>query len=452
MDEFDLVVTGGEIATVHGLRRAGIAIRAGRVAGWLDHGASTGRARVIDAAGRVVMPGLVDAHVHFREPGLTHKEDFQSGTAAAAAGGVTTALVMPTDDPLTLTAADLVAKRHLAEGRLHVDIGLQAAATGPDHVAALAAEGAVSIEVFLGDVPPALLVNDTGRLAAILRAARDVGLVVGVSPADDGVIAAARASCGEGRLAFFKSRPTLSEAAGTALAVAAAADTGAALHLRQITCRASLAFLRDARRHGLDVTGETTPHYLLLDEQEIERQGPWAKVLPPLRPEADRDALWAALRDGALDMVVTDHAPHTEEEKRAGLDDILAAPGGFPGVQTLLPLLLEAVAAGRIAWADLLRLCCEAPARRFGLHPRKGSLEPGADADLVIVDPARNATIRNEDQLSRARATPFAGRAIRGWPVLTMLRGGIVAREGQVTGAPRGQFLARAGSRPFPAS
>jgi dihydroorotase len=447
MARFDLLISGGEVATPEGLRRLDLAVLDGRVAAWLAPGTTADAADRMDAAGLVVMPGAVDAHVHFRDPGLTWKEDFASGTAAAAAGGVTTALVMPTDDPLTLTPGDLAAKRASAQGRLHVDIGLQALATGPDHVAALVAGGAVSIEVFLGDVPPALLVTDMGRFAAILEAAAAAGAVVGVTPADDGVIGAALAQVRpdggtSDRLAFFRSRPPLSEAIGTAKAIATAAATKAAIHLRQVSCRDSLALLREARARGLDITGETTPHYLLLDEAAIERLGPVAKVLPPLRPEADMAALWAGLAAGDLAMVATDHAPHTEAEKAKGETDIWAAPGGFPGVQTLLPLMLDAVAAGRLDWARLVRLCCEAPAARFGLGARKGTLRPGMDADVVLVDPRRCQPVRDADQRSRARRTPFAGWELRGWPVATLLRGALAARDGQPVGAPRGQVLA----------
>jgi dihydroorotase len=195
-----------------------------------------------------------------------------------------------------------------------------------------------------------------------------------------------------------------------------------------------------SRARGLDVSAETTPHYLLLDETVIRRQGPFAKILPPLRGTADRAALWEALRGGGLDMVATDHAPHTVAEKQA---DIWAAPGGFPGVQTMLPLLLDAVAEGRLGWGELVRLASAVPARRFGLWPRKGGLEPGADADLVLVDPLRRAEIRDADQLSRAGRTPFAGRVVTGWPVATWLRGGCVMQDGAILGPPRGIVLAR---------
>ncbi|WP_368416785.1 dihydroorotase family protein [Falsiroseomonas sp.] len=415
------------------------------MAAWLKPGAAASAPETIDAAGLIILPGLVDAHVHFRDPGLTHKEDFASGSAAAAMGGVTTALVMPTDLPPTFTVTDWHAKAALVAGRAHIDIGLQAAATEATHIAALAEAGAVSIEVFLGDMPPVLLLREDTTLRAVMRACRDAAIVLGITPADDSVIAEAESRLrrpGGDPMDFFASRPPLSEANGTRRALEAAAETGVALHLRQISCAESLTLVKQAR--GLDLTAETTPHYLLLEAEEIRRQGPWAKILPPLRSLADQNALWMALRPGeALSMIATDHAPHTQAEKQLGEADIWAAPGGFPGVQSLLPLLLEAVAQGRIGWGDLVRLTSAVPAQRFGLAG-KGSLEPGADADFVLVDPARRMRIADAQQLSRAGRTPFAGHSITGWPIGTWLRGVQIASESGLLGAPRGQVLRRA--------
>jgi dihydroorotase len=441
---FETLIRGGRIGAPTGLQEADLALAEGRVAAWLVPGAAAPARATLDATGRIVLPGLVDAHVHFRDPGLTHKEDFASGSAAAAMGGVTTALVMPTDVPPTFTAAEWHAKAALVPGRAHIDIGLQAAATQATHIAELAAAGAVSIEVFLGDMPPVLLLREDATLRAVMQACQAAGIVLGVTPADDAVIAAAEARlrrAGGDPMDFFASRPPSSEANGTRRALEAAAGTGVALHLRQISCAESLTLVQQAR--GLDLTAETTPHYLLLEAEEIRRQGPWAKILPPLRSAMDQAALWPALQPGgAIRMIATDHAPHTQAEKQPGEADIWAAPGGFPGVQTLLPLLLEAVAQGRMGWGDLVRLTSAAPARRFGLVG-KGSLEVGADADFVLVDPARQGAITDAQQLSRAGRTPFAGRAVTGWPVGTWLRGVQIADESGLLGAPRGRMLRR---------
>ncbi|MCO5092149.1 dihydroorotase family protein [Bosea sp. (in: a-proteobacteria)] len=443
---FDLVVAGGTLMTAGGAVEAGIGIHEGRIAAWLSPGLEVDARERIDATGRFILPGVVDAHVHFRDPGLVHKEDFQTGSAAAAAGGVTTVMVMPTDDPLTLTPDDFEAKRRLAEGRIHVDVALQAALVADtDHVAALADLGAVSFEAFLGDIPSSLLMPDMGRFQAALEAVATAGSVLGVSAADDGVIALALAGVRKdpqaGGLGFFRSRPPLSETVGVAKACAVARQVGGRMHFRQMSCAESTLLLEQARACVPGLSAEVTPHNLLLTQDEIVRQGPFAKVLPPLRQPDDLAALWRALKRGVIDIVATDHAPHAPEEKKAGLDDIWQAPGGFPGVQTLLPLLLDAVAAHHISWADLVRIACEMPARLFGLYPRKGHLAPGADADLVIVDPARAMTIRNEDQLSKAGITPFAGRAVRGTPVLSLLRGRVLMRDGRIAGSPRGEVV-----------
>jgi dihydroorotase-like cyclic amidohydrolase len=276
----------------------------------------------------------------------------------------------------------------------------------------------VSFEVFLGDLAPPLLVTDDGVLRHILARIADVGSIAGVTPTDGAILRAELERIhAEGRrdpLAFARSRPPIAEALGVARACLLASDVGARVHLRQVSCRASIAVLRAARAGYRGISAETMPHNLLLHEDELQRQGPFAKVAPPLRSPADAEALWEALLDGT---------------------------GGFPGLQTWLPLMLDQVAKGRWTLVDLIRCCAEAPARLFGLYPRKGALEPGSDADLVIVDPARTITIDNNSQLSRARVTPFAGRVVTGIPVLTMVRGQVVMRDGALTGTPRGALV-----------
>ena len=452
MTDLDTLISGGTVVTPAGRIDASIGIKDGRIAMIADPVLPLRAPTTIDARGRWVLPGVVDAHVHLREPGFVHKEGFASGTRAAAAGGVTTVMVMPTDDPPTLTPAAFEEKTELARSQAVVDVALQAGITDDlSHVEALARMGAVSFELFLGDMPPGLLVADTGFLCEALATVRAAGAVAGLSPADDGVIRAATAAIPEAEaaapLAFARSRPPLSEAVGVARAIAAARATSARLHVRQVSCRAALEFLAAARRNHPGLSAEVMVHNLFLTEAELERQGPFAKVAPPLRQEADLEALWQALADGVIDLVATDHAPHLPEEKEAGRSDIRKAPGGFPGLQTLLPLMLDAAAAGRITPETLVRLLAETPSRLFGLYPRKGAILPGADADLVLVDPARRIPIRNEDQLSKG--ADHAVRGARGAGLAGVDHGAPPRRHAGRRGRPDALGSGR-GTRPWP--
>ena len=443
---FDVLIRGAHVITAGRLVRATVAVTGETVAGLLHPSVDVSATLMIDAHGLVVLPGLVDAHVHLREPGYAWKEGFRTGTMAAAAGGVTTVMVMPTDNPPTRTPADMEAKVRVATGAAYVDFALQAVVVeSSDQVEELANLGTVSFELFLGDTPPSLLVRDNGEILEILRRIEAIGGIVGITPGDDGIVRAATASLPSEKAieprSFARSRPTIAETLGAARACLLAAEAGARVHIRQVSCRGTVDVLRAARARGARLSAEVTPHNLLLTEDELARQGPYAKVAPPLRAAPDLECLWEALRDGTIDMVATDHAPHLPEEKDAGLQDIRLAPGGLPGLQTFLPLMLDQAARGRWSLIDVARTCAEAPARRFGLYPRKGAVLPGSDADLVLVDPIRRATIENGTQWSRARTTPFAGWTVTGWPVLTLLRGRVVMRETKIEGLPRGRLV-----------
>jgi dihydroorotase len=446
----DLAVRGARVVAAGGTLPATVGIRDGRIALLADPALPVVAREVLDATGLTLLPGLVDAHVHMRAPGFEHKEGFGTGSMAAAAGGVTTVMVMPTTDPPTLTVRDFDHKVRLAAGRAHVDFALQAGVGGGGaEVEALAARGVVSFELFLGDAAPALLLAEDAELREALRLLARVDRVAGVTPTVGAVIhaetARLRAAGRREPAAFARSRPPIAEALGVARVALLAEETGARVHFRQLSCRAAIDVLRAARVRYPRLSAETTPHNLLLHEEELERQGPFAKVAPPLRTPADAASLWEALRDGSLDIVATDHAPHLPHEKEAGRNDIWKAPGGFPGLQTFLPLMLDEVARGRWTLGQLVRCCAETPARLFGLYPRKGAIALGADADLVAVDLGRTLRIENETQYSRARVTPFAGRVVTGCPVLTMVRGQVVMREGQIAGPPRGTLVTPVG-------
>ncbi len=440
----DLIIRDGAVVFPDGVMRGSLGIAGGRIAAAFEREPDAPAAATIDAAGKIVLPGLVDAHVHFREPGLVHKEGFATGSQAAAAGGVTTVMVMPTDNPMTTTPDLFTRKIELAAGACRVDYALQAG-LGPDtrHVRALADLGAVSFEIFLADLTPPMLVSEAAELLACLAAVRAVEGIAGITPGDDGIVRArtqeAQRADRTDPLGLARARPPIAEAMSLARACLAAAETGGRVHIRQVSCAASVTVLRALAPAGL--SAEVTPHNLLLEEQELARQGALAKVVPPLRQRADIEAVRAALRDGTIAMIATDHAPHLPAEKRPADGDIWKAPGGFPGVQSFLPLMLRLVGDGVLSYSQLARACCEEPARRFGLHPRKGTLAVGADADIVIVDPSRPFTIRNEDQLSKALLTPFDGWTAPATPVLALLRGEVVMRDGRPVGPARGRFI-----------
>ncbi|GAB2899793.1 dihydroorotase [Paraburkholderia jirisanensis] len=440
---FDLLLRGATVVNATGMLRADLGVSGGRVAALL--------APQTEAAARVerrvdgcfLLPGLVDAHVHLREPGLTHKEDFVSGTRAAAAGGVTTLLDMPTDEPWTDSADTLADKIQLAAGRLHVDVGFQIAlrrAVQHAELAAMRALGTVSCEVFTADVPGDYLHAQQSELVCALRMLREFDVLAGVSPGDQSLLDAAPA--GRDVAAFVASRPPLAEASGIARAVLAAAETGARVHVRQTNSALGIATWRRMRDLA-DVSIETTPQCLLFTADDYARHGANLKASPPMRAEHDRVALLAALRDGLIDIVATDHAPHTKAEKAASYERFADVPGGMPGVQTLLATMLHFVETGDIDLPALVRMCAANPAQRFGLGASKGALAPGCDADILVLDPAQYTSLTDAGQLSRAAYTPFAGMQVRGRLTEVYLRGEPVHRDQQPSAAfpPTGKVI-----------
>jgi len=444
----DTVVHGGTIVTGGEQMRADLLIHAGRIVGVGHMLDGQPIAEQIDASGKYVIPGLVDAHVHFREPGMIHKEGFESGTKAAAAGGVTTVLIMPTDDPLTVTPSQVEAKARSGEGRSYVDFAVLAL-LGEDtsYVDALTAMGVLSLEIFVASLPPPHCIADNQSLFEACTYAAAAGMTIGFTPGDTAIVdarcAMLRLSGKRDPCSFAQSRPPIAEALGVARACLMAEHIGASLHIRQVSSKSSVRLIRDAKRRCETLSCEVMPHNLLLSQNELERQGPYAVMSPPLRCEDDMNALWAGVLDGTIDMVATDHAPHLPQEKELGRKDVWRTPLGVPGLQTCLPVMLQQVADCRLTLSDVVRLCCEAPAKRFGLYPRKGSLLPGADADLVILDLTREFEIRNDEQYSKAYVSPFAGWKITGVPVLTMLRGQTIVCDGKIKGHPTGCSIFR---------
>jgi len=433
MAAFDLVIRNGFVVNHDGIGRADIGARGGRTAAIGDLSQASAGV-VLDAAGLHVLPGVIDTQVHFREPGAEHKEDLEAGARGAVLGGVTAVFEMPNTKPLTTTAEALADKLARARGRMWCDHAFYvgATATNVDRLAELERlPGACGVKIFMGSSTGDLLTEDDETLSRVLGAIRRRCAV----HAED-----------EPRL---KERRAVAEAAGhprahpewrdveTALRatrrlIGLARRHGKRVHVLHVTTAAEIDYLADHRDLA---TVEVTPQHLTLQAPEAyDELGTRAQMNPPIRGAADREGLWRGLRDGIVDVIGSDHAPHTLEEKAQPYPK---SPSGMPGVQTLLPILLDHVVAGRLSLHRLVDLTSAGANRVFGLAG-KGRLAVGYDADYTLVDLKAQRTIEDSWIASKSAWTPFHGRKVRGWPKSTVIRGHIVMRDDELIGAPIG--------------
>ncbi|NJM07722.1 dihydroorotase family protein [Candidatus Gracilibacteria bacterium] len=394
--------------------------------------------------------------MHCRAPDHPEREDFASGTAAAAAAGITTILEMPIAAIGVAHPDILNARRELAERDTHVDFGLYAApgSLDPKLIHALAEAGACAFKIFTLSVP-----TDRGRsfegisiineddIYRALSIVAETGLICAVHAENDALLRLgreqARAQHLTGADAFIAAHPQAAEAMAVAWMVVLAEATQARVHIVHMTSAWALDFLRLAKRRGVPISAETCPHYLLFDETTAREHGCWAKIAPPLRPASDRAALWAALVDGTLDILASDHAPFLPHEKEA--EDILATPSGLPNLEAFPPLMLSEAHAGRLAISHMISLLTARPARLYGLYPQKGAVQPGSDADLVLYDPKAQSTIDTSTWQSRSRGSAriFHGLHYQGRILRTIVRGKTVYQNGQVVGRAVGAYGAR---------
>ena len=434
-DTFDLIVRGGEAMTPSGRGRADIGIRNGRIAAIGD--LSTASAdEVFDAAGLMVLPGLIDTQVHFREPGMEWKEDLGTGSRAAVLGGVTAVFEMPNTRPTTTDQAAIEDKLARARGRMHCDHAFYVGATHEN--AHLLGElerlpGVCGVKTFMGASTGDLRVADDAGIEAVLRS---VNRRAAFHSEDEARLAERRPLAREGD---WTSHPEVRdvEAAvrSTTRLLAMAERLGKRVHVLHVTTAEEVEIIA---RHRAVATMEANPQHLTFAAPEVyERLKGFAQMNPPIREARHREGLWRGISQGIVDVLGTDHAPHTREEKEKPYP---ASPSGMPGVQTIVPVMLTHVAAGRLTLERFVDLMAHGPQRIFGLAD-KGRLAVGWHADLTIVDLKAQRTIRNEDQATRVGWTPFEGFEATGWPMATVIRGRIVMRDGEVVAPSTGEPL-----------
>ena len=436
----DLVVKGGLVALPNGLTEASIVVDGGKVQGVVKSGEPRAD-RVLDASGMLVLPGMVDMHVHLRDPGFPEREDFESGTRAAAAGGVTTVLDMPNTVPATVTLEAFQEKLGIAQRKSHVDFGFIGGAgeVPPENLEQLTKAGATAFKSFLiarfkelaaSDYTLLRHMHQLGGLGRPLLVHAENGNLVEMFMEE------AKAAGRVDPLAHCEFRPPICEEEATMRTILLASQTPVHLHICHMTAAGAVDILEWAQASGQRVSGETSTNYLLFTMDDMKERGPYTKVDPPLRTKEDQARLWEALNNGTLEILASDHAPYTKEEKERGWENIFEAPSGGVVIETSLPLMLDAVNKGRIALERLVEVFSENPARLNGLYPRKGVIAPGSDADLVVCDLDQPFEIRGEDLHTIQKITPYEGIKGRGRPVTTIVRGRVVFEDGQITGEP----------------
>ncbi|MCW4035955.1 MAG: dihydroorotase family protein [Candidatus Bathyarchaeota archaeon] len=447
----DLVIRGGKILTTLGFIEGSLAIEAGKIVSISTAASAPPADRVVEANDNLVLPGMVDMHVHFRDPGFTEREDFETGTTAAAAGGVTTVADMPNTVPSVTSVEALMEKIRIADRKALVDFALVGGAgeLSPDALIGMAENGVAAFKTFMIARFKELAASD-GQMLDNFKTIAGTGLPCLIHAENEDIVSRWREKAlATGRtdpIAHSEFRPPIAEDEATMRTIMLAGETDVHLHVCHMTTKGAASILGWAKAKGMRVTGETSPNYLLLTADAMRKVGPFAKIDPPLRGKEDQTALWRALNNGAIDALASDHAPYPKADKERGWENIFEAPSGGVGVETSLPLMLDCVNRGLTGIERLVEVFSTNPAKILGLYPRKGAIMLGSDADLVVVDPKRTYEIKGEMLHSKEKVTAFEGYKGQGLPLTTIVRGEIIMENGDLLAQPGyGEF-----QRPMP--
>jgi dihydroorotase len=456
-EKVDLIVRNGTVVTSDATLEADLAIADGQFVAVAERGALDVDANeAYDATGRHVLPGIIDGHVHFREPGYEYKEDWTHGSTAAVMGGVTTVFDMPNVIPLTSNVEGALIKKEIAEGKSYCDFGFFGVVLQENvHELAPMAEAGVVVgfKAFLGTTIGNIPAPDDGVLLDAFEEVRKTGLRFGFHAENNDIMQHLIGKLqAEGRTdpwAHVDSRPAVAEVESIQRMGLFAKHVGTKVHIYHLSSKDGLDMIDEWRAKGVDYTTETGAHYCFLTSENMQELGSVLRMNPPVREPGHGDALLAGLLDGRVQMIATDHSPHTEEEKKN--PDIWKAISGFCGVETSLRLFLTyGVATGRMTLNQLVQATSEGPARTWDIYPTKGAIQIGSDADLTIVDLDSTDVIEAARLHSKNNTNPFEGHRTQGAAVATIVRGALVMKDGALVGEPRGRMVATVVGKPEP--
>jgi allantoinase len=441
MPVVDLVIRGGKVVSPDSISEVSVAIDGGViVAVGHDDLMPSGREE-FRADGLHLLPGAIDSHVHFRDPGYPHKETWATGSAAAACGGVTTVFDMPNTKPATGTVEALRMKLSAAQAS-YVDFGIHAL-LGDETVGRLhdlLENGATSFKAFVGNTFGNLPAPTDGALLEAFEILAPLGIRTVVHAENSSIMAHRQQRMVEaGRIdaqAHLAARPEICEIEAISRIIHFSEWTGARVHIAHKSSADALWLVREAKARGVDITVETCPQYLLLNTEDVLRLGGVLRLNPPIRDARHNQPLWDALCDGTVDMIATDHAPHAIDEKVK--ENIWECDCGFPGVETQMALMLTEVNKGRASLMDYVRWSSVAPAKAWGLYGAKGVIAPGADADIAIIDMQRAGVLSHGKLHTVSKLSPWNGRQVMGYPLHTLVRGRFVMLDGKLVEAARG--------------
>ncbi len=443
---YDLLIKNGTVVTSTAIFSADIGIKHGKIEAIMSPDSNASAGKTIDATGKYIIPGIIDIHSHFREPGYPKRDDFLHGSRTAAIGGITCVFDMPNCIPAIDTKEHFTLKRNMVEGNSFVDYGFWGTVVGNDlsHIEDLASCGAIGFKIFVGQTFGAIPSPSEGALYEAFKRIRDTGLRIGVHAEDRGFVEYFQEEfTKQGRIDYMDfdyARGNTSEALAIARMAVMSAMVGNKMHIVHMSTDEGKKIVKIAKSMNVDITCETCPQYTILTKEDFYKYGQIIKVHPPVRTAADCESMMSGLRDGDIDILSSDSAAHEKEEKLQ-TRSIWDVPAGIHFNEHYANIMLNEINKGRLSLQQYVKVSSENPAKIFGMYPKKGAIMIGSDADLVIVDMNKEITVDESKTHYKQKYTFFNGFTFKGAPICTIMRGNITAMDGEPVGEPCGEFI-----------